>query len=500
MCFIIPIFFPRLIFFVQYAILLTEPPSIPKGEWFMETLFCAFCGKQFQYAPAHPPQYCVFCGNPVMLPGQESLLSALKRQQPEQPAESLQFAYGETTPPEPNAALCSADRQAVFHGWLPDGFSGAAKTEMNLQCLDYPVLFSAMANNSAKRQTMFCRKERSYSINKLMPQGGNPFRLFDDYLDEHAAALLGTGNLRVIDRINGFDEVQKQIYDLLLKRKQQIEAQSSGQLMQFVVQGEYGADGGKLYEAEVGGKRKYLLLYTTMIADEFGSYSPQLIQSQARTNALLQNFQMRRFGGFGFPQQNMPAQMTMIDTDPAVPFGQHRSDGLSSNTITWVIFGFSGFFSEARPTRGEVRDFLMFMNSLHLTPETQQHLSQIKERLMMQHMADEQQAQQIMGHMLQDQQRSFDRRSEIMRDLNEHRENLFQQQVAADNAAFDRRSRLQHEAIMGVNTYARTDGTNVEADVRYDRVFQHENNTDLLLGAPNTADVPFGFTELERLL
>ena len=53
---------------------------------------------------------------------------------------------------------------------------------------------------------------------------------------------------------------------------------------------------------------------------------------------------------------------------------------------------------------------------------------------------------------------------------------------------------------MGVNTYTRTDGTTVEADVRYDRVFQHENDPNLLLGAPNTADVPFNWTELERLL
>ena len=52
---------------------------------------------------------------------------------------------------------------------------------------------------------------------------------------------------------------------------------------------------------------------------------------------------------------------------------------------------------------------------------------------------------------------------------------------------------------MGVNTYTRTDGTNIEADVRFDRVFQRENDPTQLIGAPNTADVPFGWTELEKL-
>ena len=118
---------------------------------------------------------------------------------------------------------------------------------------------------------------------------------------------------------------------------------------------------------------------------------------------------------------------------------------------------------------------------------------------MLRKMQDEQQAANIMGQMVRDQQRSFDRRNAIMQDLNNHRDNLFQQRMAADNAAFDRRSRLQHEAIMGVNTYTRTDGTTVEADVRFDRVFQRDHDPTQLIGAPNTADVPFGWTELEKL-
>ena len=485
-----------------------------------QTRFCIYCGRKFEYDENRPPRFCLYCGKQMILPEQnapahdDSAHDDSEHDAPEQnahepdsepvqPAADLRdnrsggaFRPEDITVPESNAEFLSSAGERILTGWLPDGFSGSAKAEQSFQTPDFPFLLWAYAKN-ASGASYFCRKERIYSINKLIPNTENPFRPFDAYLDENAASVLGTNRIRLLKRIPASAESEKKLYETLVKHRQQIESQSRGNFIQYAVQGEYGAEGGKLYEAETAGRKSYLFLYTVMVADEFGSFSPMLLQSQARTNQMLMNFQMRgRVPFFNMPvQQGMPA----IDTNPNVPFGSHRTDGMTTAMIVWLIPVLAGFQSDTLPTEAELRDFYRFIRSLKTAPETERLIGQVKEQLILRKMADEQQAANIMGQMVRDQQRSFDRRSAIMQDLNDHRDAIFQQRIAADNAAFDRRSRLQHEAIMGVDTYIRTDGTTVEADTRFDRVFQRDNDPTLLLGAPMTADVPFGWTELEKL-
>jgi len=468
-----------------------------------QTFFCIYCGKQFERNGTAMPKYCLYCGKELVIPGRDIPADdppaenvAQKESEPLDAGGFVRFDRGETAPLQSNADFVSSDHVRIFTGWLPEGFSGSAKYEPRYETPEFPMLLWGYAQNGSGA-SMFCRREKVYYINKLTPEGAGVFRPFDRYLDENAAAILGTNAIRLLKRVPAFPESEQKLYETLMQRKQQIESQSQGNLAQCIVQGEYGAEGGKLYEAAIGGKKQYLLLYTVMLADEFGVFSPLLIQSQQRTNQLLQSMQFR--GRMPFMQ--MPVQQTMpvIDTDPNTPFGFHRTDGLTSNSITWLIPVFAGYQTDTVPDKAALRDFFRFLNSLKTAPETEQQIGQLREQLMMQRMMDEQQAANIMGQMIQDQQRSFDRRSEIMRDLNEHRDTVFQQRLAADNAAFDRRSRLQHESIMGVNTYTRTDGTTVEADIRYDRVFQREHDPSLLAGAPNTAEIPFGWTELDRL-
>ncbi len=472
------------------------------------SLFCIYCGKKIMYDAAKPPRFCLYCGEEIVIP-KKNRPEAVNDNMPAQQTASeqdtvrnydenslIELTQSETAAQQSNTDFFSSEKEKIFTGWLPESFTGYAKYEPSFQTPDFPLLLWAFAKNGSGSE-YFCRKEKIRSINKLDPNAENPFRLFDAYLDENAAALLGTKALRLVKRVPAFQESQQKLYDILMKRKQQIESRSQGNFIQYVVQGEYGAEGGKLYEAEIGGRKKYLLLYTVMIADEYGAFSPSLLQSQARTNQMLQS--MRTMGRLPFFQMPQQQGMPVIDTDPNTQFGCHRTDGFTTNMITWLIPAFAGFLSDSLPDKEAVCDFYKFLNSLKVAPETEQQINRLREQIMVRQMADQQQAANIMQQMVRDQQRSFDRRSEIMRDLNEHRDNLFQQRIAADNAAFDRRSRLQHESIMGVNTYTRTDGTNIEADVRFDRVFQRENDPTQLIGAPNTADVPFGWTELEKL-
>ena len=264
----------------------------------------------------------------------------------------------------------------------------------------------------------------------------------------------------------------------------------------------YGAIGGKLYEAEVGGRKKYLFLRVQMSAEEVGSYSPSLLQSQQRTASMLHSMQSMigsPFMGMNPFQPQQPAAIPGIDTDPTTPFGRHRTDGLTSNEIRWSIYCFGGFLSDTLPTKDDICTFYKFLNGLRIAPSFKQQLDQIQNQLINQQIQTQQQTSRIMGQMVRDQQASFERQNQIMKSTSDFQDQMFRQRMAADNDAFDRRTRQQHEMIMGVNTFAGADGTTVEADVRYDRVFQNDGNPTQLIGAGFTADVPFGWTELDKL-
>ncbi len=479
-----------------------------------DNIFCRYCGKKLdvRLSEGMTSVYCPFCRK-------RNSLGELKadRQQPVQQPQNagherrhenseaiggdpvIQFKYGETAAQEPNSVFRDSSGRDIFRGWLPAGFAPSARAENNGEDADAPLLLWAFARNSRGKK-WFYRSRKNYSVNKLVPAEQNVFKPFDSYLDENAVSLLGTNNIRVIKRVASFDETKRKMQEQLAQRKAAIEAMSGGNNIQFVVQGEYGAEGGKLYEAAALGKTRYLLLHTIMLADEYSAYSPMMIRSQQRSAQILSRTHVGRFGmgmGMGMPMQ-MQAQ-PFIDTDPNVPFGRHRAEGVFSSEITWNVYSFSAFLSDTLPSRGELVDFYRFVNSLTVDSAMQSVIEQLSQQTALRRMQDDQQAANIVGQMIADQNRSFDRRRDIMNSLSEHRERLFEQQYAASNADFDRRSRLTHESIMGVDTYAGIDGRNVEADISIDRVFQHNTDTDRFTAAGKTADVPFDRTELQKL-
>ncbi len=403
----------------------------------------------------------------------------------------IRFEKNETVISERNAELRDSTGRRVFTGWLPQGFKGSAKHEPAGNDPDTPLILWSFAKNGAG-QEMFCRGRKNYRINKLDPASQGAFKGFDDYLDENAAAILGTNRIRVIKRVPALKETTAEMQRYLAERRAGIEAMSRGQGMQYVVQGQYGANAGKLYEADTARGKRYLLLNVSMLADEYCSYSPLLLSSQQRSAQMMSRMGM----GFGIPMQQAAP---FIDTDPNTPFGCHAARGVTSAEIVWNIYSLGCFMSDLLPTRNELRDFYRFINSLHLDSSFAQMMEQLSQQIAYNIMLDQQQAQQIMGQMISDQQRSHDRQRDIMNSLNEHRDRVSQEMYAARNADFDHRSRLQHESMMGVNSYDRTDGRRVEADVSVDRVFQHINDPDRLASAGMTADVPFDWTELEKL-
>jgi hypothetical protein len=65
-------------------------------------------------------------------------------------------------------------------------------------------------------------------------------------------------------------------------------------------------------------------------------------------------------------------------------------------------------------------------------------------------------------------------------------------------ASEDRTRQNFSEAIRGVNTYQRPDGSEVEYSVGADRVFMRNGDPQSMRSAKYGEDVPFGWTELKK--
>ena len=189
-----------------------------------QTIFCTQCGRKITFDPSYQPKFCPGCGCKIAAQPQETPIPVQPGNAPARPAvpqdtcDVIHFAFGETSAPPQNAKLVTQQGELVFDGWLPEGFSGAAKYEPNLSDIDVPVILWAQARHPDGTE-YFLRQHKRYQINKLNPSQENPFRLLDDYLDENAAAMLGTSSIRLIKRVAAFEQVEQQIRESLSKRK-----------------------------------------------------------------------------------------------------------------------------------------------------------------------------------------------------------------------------------------------------------------------------------------
>lgn len=247
------------------------------------------------------------------------------------------------------------------------------------------------------------------------------------------------------------------------------------------------------------------MLTVKMVASEYGIVN-KLLQNSINgyqdiinsMNGFNSNYGF--FGGYQ-PYQQQVKQPVSYDTSPNTPFGQHRTDGFTSSEIIWKLHNFSGLETPVQPSEDEVRDFLSFTKSTEYHPQLIQMVEQTQQQMVMNQM----QANQMMMNSFQQgmrmQQQGFERSFNAMKSVSDMSFDMTAQRVAADNAAFDRQVRMNHEAIMGVNTYQRTDGTNVEVSTMADRVFQSTNNPASVIGVEGAGptNVPFGWTELEKL-
>lgn len=401
---------------------------------------------------------------------------------------------------QPNTVFCDSNNEPICKGWLPAGYVPSADLDSDFEYTDFPFIVWAKARNNEGKE-WFNRLLRRYSFEKKKITPENRFMEYDEYLDTNAAAILKTNNIRLVRRYplddNEFEELKNQI----IEARDSFYRFSTHDLT-YIVQGSYGGSGAKMYVADVGGSKKYLVLTARIIASEYGMFNRQLYQIQLQNQQMLGSMQNMVWGGyFGNNQYNQVQQPPQFDIDPNTPFGQHRTDNLTSAILMWKIYDFAGFISPVEPTENEVRDFLSFTKSFELHDHFKAFVEKIQQQLIMNEMQANQMLFNGMQQTLKVQQQSFDRSFNAMKSVSDMSFEMTQHRMAVDNTAFDRQVRRNHEAIMGVNTYQRADGSTIEASVMNDRVFQMTADPMTVVGVegvgPDT--VPFGWTELKKL-
>ncbi len=303
-------------------------------------LTCPGCGKPIPIEEDMPKAlFCPYCGS--RLEETKKIPTILDDNT------DITFTSEETTPPENNTQFCSPEGELIYTGWLPTSYTPSAKYERNNDTLE--LWAYAQKDNTS----WFYRNIKKYSINKFTTTE-NPFRSFDTYLDEKASEILETADIHLIKRVLPLKESIQRIRDGLINIRKQLDSLNQTSHIRYVMQAQYGADGAKIYEADSNGKKKYLLLKVAMTANEYGTYTPN--QSQYSTD--------KKFNSpvsSPFQKINLTPD---IDTDPNTPIGMHNTNGLSTNTLSWELYGYCGLLSNSPFTKDEIKEFFMSINSL----------------------------------------------------------------------------------------------------------------------------------------
>lgn len=470
---------------------------------------CKSCGKSIRMEVDlnNMPRFCPFCANAFNNEMQETPAQQTSESTAPSPAPQKQPSPAPTPPKQPsdkkqmkNVVFCNKNKYPCCVGDIPEGYSPSGRLENFPDNADTPILVWASANDNTGRQ-MFCRYAKNHFYPKAAMPPNTRFMPFDEYLDNYAIQLLGKNQLRLCKRYPLSAKEEQSIRNALDQDSQLVKSKSRGDMLQIVIQGLYGGGGAKLYSAVRNGKTQYLLLYALIYGMEQGSYSPMTRAMYAKNMQNLQQMQMMTGRSFVLPPDPaMQNAMAPIDVNPSVPFGQHSTAGLNEAVLFWRIAPFGGFLSPEMPTETEYKQFLHFVHSISIHRLVQNQINEFQRSYMQRTIQDQNTAFQIGQQMIRDRQKSWDRQQGIMRDLNDHRDRISAEMRESANADFDHRSRLQHESMMGVNTFGRTDGSTVEYSVNADRVFQHNNDPDLTVGVSGTVDPPpMDWTELEKL-
>lgn len=430
-----------------------------------------------------------------------------------------------------------ATGQPVATATIPQGWKKQAEINNARQSLNRPLTVYISADSPNGESRLFANSGEAFRHIKVgmmqrHQEGGfdertqTPMRKFitpDIYLNQMAASLLSIPN---IQPENGFPLNRNNLKDLNRERenyfqqaKQMLQPISGGGAAPVVTDA-YVNGLVCAYPFLHNGQAKILLLGAELRAleikiqtagSELFSEVGKMFKGQgsplkdAASGGIKGLFEFSMNGGLlgasRRNQQQQTYQQAKADNSQAgapIPFGQGSSGLAMADYIDWETNGIYGMIVDAPLTNENHQIFDQFVTSFTINPAIIARSQQLSQQISNQMQAQQQQTFNTWQQNHAAQQAAFDSYNKAWWDRTQSQDASRRAAYQSKMASEDRTRQNFSEAIRGVNTYQRPDGSEVEYSVGADRVFMRNGDPQSMRSAKYGEDVPFGWTELKK--
>ena len=175
----------------------------------------------------------------------------------------------------------------------------------------------------------------------------------------------------------------------------------------------------------------------------------------------------------------------------------NKLGGLFGNigkNITWTVFNEMYFWGTEEGVNKYWNEFEKVYESITFGPDYYRMTNEINRMF--------NQTEQVIANnnmaMANAQMESSQRMSNMINDTYAYGMELDRQSWATTNSTMDRVNSMRSEAIRGVNSYSTGNGDYVEADVRFDSVYQNGTHPDVYAGVEGDFDMGSEWTMLKK--
>lgn len=368
-------------------------------------------------------------------------------------------------------------------GYYPPMFHGAYQirnegNEMNLNSRELPVkVYYEMTSEEGNAHILFITGSVYHHIDNIPANAnrqntiGTDLRRYRSYIGANAYA-----DLRFMEehptasniRITKVEEPRAKLKENLEKLKIQNQNRIAGQYNNEFA--------GKIYSYSENGKNQLCLIRLALESLEVPTMSDMM---------------GNLFGGMKFPGSGGMFGGLFGNMRETV---QKFMPPSASKNITWTVFNEIYFYGTEEGFNTYFDEFEKVYETIKTGPDFFRILNEIN-RMFMQ--TEQTLANNAMS-MANAQMESGQRMSNMINETYSYGMELDRRSWANTNAVMDRVNNMRSEAIRGVNSYTTGNGNFVEADVRFDNVYQNTQNPDLYAGVEGSFDMGSEWTVLKK--
>lgn len=166
----------------------------------------------------------------------------------------------------------------------------------------------------------------------------------------------------------------------------------------------------------------------------------------------------------------------------------------ASKDITWTVLNEIYFFGNEEGFRTYYDEFEKVYETIKIGPDFYRIVNEINRMFSQTEQTIANNAVSMANAQMESQQRI----GNMISDTYSYGMELDRQSWARTNAAMDRINTMRSEAIRGVNSYTTAGSNYVEADIRFDNVYQNTQNPDLYAGVEGNFDMGSEWTVLKK--